>query len=48
MKIYMVFRSRYFDSVLLCPGAYGAIKTTLSKPKIFINSTTLIGGQCRS
>ena len=27
MKIYMVFRSRYFDSALLCPGAYDAIKT---------------------
>ena len=48
MKIYMVFRSRYFDSALLCPGGYGATKTTLSKPKIFINSPTLIGGQCRS
>ena len=48
MKIYMVFRTRYFDSVLLCPGGYDAIKTTLSKPKIFINFTTLIGGQCRS
>ena len=48
MKIYMVFRSRYFDSALLFPGAYDAIKTTLSKPKIVINSTTPIGGQCRS
>ena len=27
MKIYMVFRSRYFDNTLLCPGAYDAIKT---------------------
>ena len=27
MKIYMVFRSRYFDSALLCPEAYDAIKT---------------------
>jgi hypothetical protein len=44
----MVFRSRYFDSALLCPRAYDAIKMTLSKPKLFINSTTLIGGQCRS
>ena len=27
MKIYMVFRSRYFDSALLCLEAYDAIKT---------------------
>jgi hypothetical protein len=23
----MIFRSKYFDSALLCPGAYDAIKT---------------------
>ena len=47
MKKYIWF-SVLDISTLLCPGAYDAIKTTLSKPKIFINSTTLIGGQCRS